>query len=300
MTVSHAQTPPRTVDDYLRQLRRALEGASPALIQDALADAEDYMREEVGLDSFKPESEIIARVVRVFGFPAEVAEEYRAVEGRYQKRMGMSSAKPRKGFFAVAVDPRSYGALLYALLSLPLGVFYFVWVVTGASLSIGLAIFIIGVPLALLFLFSVNALAWIEGRIVELLLGKRMPRRLPLEERPPAGVWPRLRAVLTRRRTWSAMLYMLLQLPVGVCYFTIAVTGLALSLSLVAGPVVESLTGKDVLRFPSEELNQFSHTPLGVGVAMALGVLLFFVLLHALRAIAALHANYAEKALVHA
>ena len=39
------------------------------------------------------------------------------------------------GFFNVISDPRTYGALLYMLLSLATGIFYFVWTVTGIALS---------------------------------------------------------------------------------------------------------------------------------------------------------------------
>ena len=36
----------RTIPEYLEQLREALAGSDPALIQDALYDAEDYLRSE--------------------------------------------------------------------------------------------------------------------------------------------------------------------------------------------------------------------------------------------------------------
>ena len=39
MTAEHSLNPHR-IDDYLAQLRQALEGADPAMIQDALSDAE--------------------------------------------------------------------------------------------------------------------------------------------------------------------------------------------------------------------------------------------------------------------
>ncbi len=35
---------PTTIPAYLEQLRRSLAGADPALIQDALYDAEEYLR----------------------------------------------------------------------------------------------------------------------------------------------------------------------------------------------------------------------------------------------------------------
>ncbi|MCC6919157.1 MAG: sensor domain-containing protein [Alphaproteobacteria bacterium] len=288
---------PRTVDDYLRQLRAALEGATPALIQDALADAEDYLREEVSLGSYKPESEILARVVRSFGTPQEVAAEYRAVETRFERRHVRAERTRGKGFFSIAFDPQAYGGLLYALLALPIGIAYFTWVVTGVSLSAGLAVLIIGVPFTLLFIASCRLIALLEGRIVETLLGKRMPRRLPTEERRITGVWPRIRAMLTDARTWSTMFYMVLQLPLGVAYFVIAVVGLTLSVGLVTGPFIEAIVGRNVI-FLSPAIDRFADTPLGMGVMMVVGFLLFFVLLHLMKALSGLHARYAEATLV--
>jgi uncharacterized membrane protein len=292
-----AYAAPRTVDDYLRQLRAALDGATPALIQDALADAEDYLREEVAIDSYKPESEIIARVSRSFGTPQEVAQEYRSVETRFERRHTRPQRKPRRGFFAIAYDPKAYGGLLYALLALPIGIAYFTWVVTGISLSAGLAILIVGVPFTLLFIASCRVIALLEGRIVETLLGQRMPRRLPTDEVHVSGVWPRIKAMLMDRRTWSTMFYMVLQLPLGVAYFVIAVTGLTLSLGLVAGPLVEWLTGRQVM-FLNPAIDRFADTAVGTGVMMITGFLLFFIVLHLMKGLTVLHARYAEATLV--
>ena len=90
------------------------------------------------------------------------------------------TAKPRSAlgrFFGVYADSRAWGALLYMLIAFVTGIFYFTWVVTGLSLSVSFAIFIFGLPLALLFLLSVRGLALLEGRLVEALFGVRMPRR---------------------------------------------------------------------------------------------------------------------------
>ena len=53
-----------------------------------------------------------------------------------RRRAARKSALGR--FFGVVADPRTYGALFYMLLSLATGIFYFTWVVTGTSLSVGL------------------------------------------------------------------------------------------------------------------------------------------------------------------
>src|SRR5690606_20699744 len=51
---------PRTIPEYLEQLRRALAGADPAMIQDALYDAEEYLRSELAENPGRSEAEVIA------------------------------------------------------------------------------------------------------------------------------------------------------------------------------------------------------------------------------------------------
>ena len=64
----------------------------------------------------------------------------------------------------------------------------------------------------------------VEGRIVEVMLGERMPRR-PVYADRERPLLKRIVAMFTDPRTWSTLLYMLLMLPLGIVYFTIAVTG---------------------------------------------------------------------------
>ena len=68
---------PTTIPAYLDRLRRALEGCDPALAQDALYDAEDYLRSELAAHPGKTEAEVIAAVAGSYGAPDEVADIYR-------------------------------------------------------------------------------------------------------------------------------------------------------------------------------------------------------------------------------
>ena len=174
-------TEPRTVRAYLDALRRALKGCSPGLIADALADCEEHLNNELANKPGMDEAAILATVVETYGSPEEIAEEYRSMEATLSGPFPKPEPAPtrRYGFFNVVSDPRAYGALLYMLLSLATGVFYFAWTVAGFSMTLGFAILIIGIPFALLFIASERVLALVEGRIVEGLLGVRMPRRLP-------------------------------------------------------------------------------------------------------------------------
>ena len=60
---------PTTIPDYLDQLRRALAGADPALVQDALYDAEEYLRAELAEQRGRGEAEVIASVASSYGAP---------------------------------------------------------------------------------------------------------------------------------------------------------------------------------------------------------------------------------------
>ena len=173
--------PPTTIADYLERLRRALAGADPALVQDALYDAEEYLRSELAESPGKSEAEVIAAVAGSYGAPDEVAGIYRETEVTVQTALRAPAPRPSKSllgrFFGVAADPRTYGALFYMLLALATGIFYFTWVVAGVSMSLGLAVLIIGIPFVILYFGSIRVLSLVEGRIVEVMLGERMPRR---------------------------------------------------------------------------------------------------------------------------
>ncbi|SBV35277.1 putative transmembrane protein [uncultured Stenotrophomonas sp.] len=317
----HARPLPTTIPGYLEQLRAALAGADPAMIQDALYDAEEYLRSELAEQSGKSEAEVIAGVAGSYGAPEEVAEIYRETEVTVNRALrapgpvarpapvapalaataaagAAMPVRPRSWlarFFGVALEPHTYGALFYMLLSLATGTFFFSWVVTGLSLSVSLLILIIGIPVLLLFLGSVRVLSLVEGRIIETMLGVRMPRRPAYTDRSQ-GWLARIGAMFADGRTWLTMLYFLLMLPLGVAYFSIATTLLSLSLALVFAPLAELLFDQPVGIWID-----------GVNVASTLwlwpltvlvGVLLLFATLHLARGIGRLHGAVAKHLLV--
>ncbi|MEI9930515.1 MAG: sensor domain-containing protein [Rhizomicrobium sp.] len=294
--------PPETVRAYLAELRRAFKGAPAGLISDALADTEDHLNNEIANNPNVPESEILATVINTYGTPQEIAEEYRDMEATIGGPFPKSEGAPerRYGFFNVVSDPRTYGALLYMLLSLVTGIFYFTWTVTGMALTLGFAILIIGIPFALLFIGSIRVLSHIEGRIVEGLLGVRMPRRLPPATPADETLFARIRDGLTDIRTWSSMFYFLLKLPLGVLYFVIAIVGLAASLGMTASCFYALITN-DASHIQIDDvpwLEHLLHTAPGLIVFAFIGVLLFFVVLHIARGIGWLHGRIAEALLV--
>jgi uncharacterized membrane protein len=302
---------PTNISEYLEHLRRSLAGADPALIQDALYDAEDYLRSEMAENPDKSEAEVIAAVASSYGAPGEVADIYRDTEARVQTALKPPPQPKRTSllgrFFGVIADPRTYASLFYMLLSLATGIFYFTWAVTGLSLSAGFAILIIGVPFVILFFGSIRVLSLVEGRIVEVMLGERMPRR-PLYSGRGQPLMARIVDMFKDPRSWSTLLYMMLMLPLGIVYFTFAVTSLSVSLSFIAAPVLVWLGLAEVnADFNGWSVIGFYDGVIGTSAGywalpflFVLGFVLLFATLHIARGIGKLHGLFAKHLLVKA
>jgi hypothetical protein len=181
------------------------------------------------------------------------------------------------------------------LLALGTGIVYFTVTVTGLSMSAGLALLIIGIPFFLLFVGFTRLLALAEGRLVEGLLGQRMPRRPPYPQKGQP-VMGRIKDMLTDRRTWTTMFYFLLMLPLGVVYFTIAVTGVAASLALVIAPISVLVSDPDGLHFLDGIY--YGPEPWVALLAVPLGILLLTIVLHLVRGIGNMHGELAKHLLV--
>jgi uncharacterized membrane protein len=289
---------PRTVEQYLARLRECLRGADPALVQDALYDAEEHLRAELAQYPGDGEPEVLARIVASYGAPEEVADAYRANEVKVQAALRTPRPRPRRTafgrFFGVYADTRTYLALLYMLFALFAGIFYFTFAVTGISMSVGFAILIIGIPFFLLFIGATRGLALVEGRIVEAMLGTRMPRRPLFPDRETPWL-TRIVDMLKDPRTWGTIVYLLLMLPLGIFYFVFAVVGVTVSLAMIVAPIVMLLWHGHLIQI--EGVVETPHPAL-LPLMSILGIVLLTVTLHLSRGIGYLHGQVAKSLLV--
>jgi uncharacterized membrane protein len=292
---------PRTINEYLDQLRNALRGADPALIQDALYDAEEHLRAELADQPGRIEADMLAHVAGSYGAPDEVADLYRDQEIKIQRAIRPPPPPQHRSvlgkFFGVAADAHTYGALFYMMLALVTGIFYFTWAVTGLSLSAGLSVLIIGIPFFLLFLGSVRGLSLLEGRIVETMLGVRMPRRPPYPAQQALPLLKRIGAMFTDGHTWGTLFYMLLMLPLGIIYFTITVTLLSVSLAFIGSPFVKAF-GLNVINMDVDGFSYYGPGWAGTFALCLAGIVLLFATLHLVRGIGRLHGQIAKHLLV--
>lgn len=285
------------IEQYLEALRVALGGADPALVQDALYDAEEYLRAELAGCEGEAD-ECFAEVIERYGSPDEVAASYLETEVTVARALKAPVSEAPSGplgrFFGVAINPASYAAAIYLLLSLATGVAYFTIVSVLLPLSVGLLPIGVGALLLLAFFAIVRTIALVEGRVVEVLLGVRMPRR-PRSSLREGDLIERVKHWIVDRRTWTSILYMVLQMPLGVAYFTLVVTAVSLSAAGVAYPVAQLFGNVPMIQV---EGYGYMLADWAIPFVMALGVLGFVLTLHMCRGIGSLHAAYAKALLV--
>jgi hypothetical protein len=299
-----------SIDSYLESLSREMAGADPATVQDALSDAEEHLRTAVDAvrrdQPDQGETEILSQVVEEYGTPGDIAAAYREIEfhtppplapaPRPVVTAGVSGPEQSviARFLGVLVDPRAFAALFYMLFSLITGIAYFTWAVTGISLSLGFMVLIIGLPFVTLFLLSLQGIALVEGRIVEALLGVRMPRR-PLFSQRHLGFWERLKVLFTDKLSWTTIAYMVVQLPLGILYFTIFTTFLVLGIGGIAQPVLQYGFGLPYANIDGWEL----YYPVWLSpVCVLVGVLWIIITMHLAKIVGRFHGTLAKSLLV--
>ncbi|NQZ10104.1 MAG: sensor domain-containing protein [Algicola sp.] len=291
----------QSISDYLVALKQALAGNDPALTQDALYDAQEHFRAAA---QDEPTRSFID-ISEDYGSPTEIAQFYCEMESTVELALNGPAKKPAKttssSFFAILKDPQAYRALIYMLLSLPLGLVYFGWVMVVGLACLAACLFVVGIPVFLAFLKSMQLFSLFEGRLIETLLGQRMPRRPAIsqdyqQQTSDASlmqVWTdKFRALLTNRRNWTTIGYLLLQCPLGFAYFFTLFGGALISVAVFLSPVVDP-----ILHYINP-INTIDLNWYWFPVAMPGGVLGLMLSLHLSKFIGKQQAKLARRMLV--
>ena len=138
----------------------------------------------------------------------------------------LTASRPRG--FASAVTT----ALLRIVMpptDLPVAICTFVFTVTGVALCAGLLpLFLVGIPLFILFGVIVRGLAAFERKRMRLFLDIEIPKPT---QRPRS--W---KHALRYGPTWRAIAYFLVQFPLAIATFTVMVAGFGTALALISMP----------------------------------------------------------------
>ena len=137
-------------------------------------------------------------------------------------------------FFSVVAKPQTWRNIGYLLLAFPLGIFYFIFLVTGLSLGFGLLVIWVGVPLLVGVLAASYGMGEFERNVTNLLFDQETPPSYRLST--PEGFWAKVKALLISSETWKRVGYLFLEFPFGIIGFTL-VTTTAATFALVATPL---------------------------------------------------------------
>ncbi|HYU34644.1 MAG TPA: sensor domain-containing protein [Thermoanaerobaculia bacterium] len=207
--------------------------------------------------------------------------------GGLQEGQDAPEARRRALVAQLALAPfqaRSYTNLVYLLLAFPLGMAYFVFLITGLSLSLGLMITILGLPILGLILLGSWWLAALERRLAIGLLGAAVPPMGTAPFQTGQGFRRDVEEFLGNRVTWTGMIFLALKFPLSLITFVATVTLVALSMSFLLVPFLYPLS---FIEWDGVML-WWVDSPAEAGLCFLLGILLTYVSLFLLNGLAML------------
>ena len=147
---------------------------------------------------------------------------------------------------------RSGLSALYLLLTFPLGLGYFVFLVTGIAVGVSLSITWIGIPILVATMLIWWQLARMERLLTAWMLDARIPAiravawTEPGRPRSIAAAWSMLKQQVQHPTTWKSLIYLLAEFPFGILAFVVLVCFGAFGGSLLAMPLIYRLTTEQV------------------------------------------------------
>ena len=164
------------------------------------------------------------------------------------------------------LDGRAWAGVAHLLLAFPLGLAYFLFIVVGSAVGIALAVTLVGFFILAFVVGGVWVFTAVERELAVRLLGADVTLG-PRDESASLGPVARLQAYLANPSFWKGLAYLLAKLPWGLLCFSAAVGLLALSLGLLAAPLLYRQVPLTVLVFPvTGPLQAIACAVGGVGV----------------------------------
>jgi putative sensor protein len=155
---------------------------------------------------------------------------------------------------------------LYLVLGLPLGIAAFTFVVTALSLSVGLAITLVGIPLLVLTLLASRWIAKLERVRAGLVVDDPLTTDRPLT----GGTIERSKALFRDRSAWAGVAWSVLLLPIGTFGFTVAISLWSTALGFVTSPLWYWAMPDDDETIPLLDSTSLGYTALRVLIGLAL------------------------------
>lgn len=185
-------------------------------------------------------------------------------------------------FFTSIWKLQTWLNVAYLFLSFPLGLIYFILLITGISLGFGLLITVFGIFILMAVLLMVHWLSKFESVMTSTMLGVYIP--YSPHQAVASGFWKRFGEILRSSSTWKGLVFLFLRFPLGIFSFSLTIGLLSASISLISVPFL--------YRYPWFEMDWPNHffwnidtVPETIIVAL-IGIILLFTSLHILNLLA--------------
>jgi len=141
--------------------------------------------------------------------------------------------------FGPVIQAQTWINMLYLLISFPLGLVYFVVLVTMFSAGIGMAVIVVGFFILWFGLLAADVLSELDRTTINTMLGAGIPPRAPAA--PAAGgVFQLMLATAKRPGTLKRLLYLILRFPLGLASFILVMVLIPLSIGFLTAPLTYS------------------------------------------------------------
>lgn len=198
------------------------------------------------------------------------------------------------GILGSVADGQTYRNILYLLLSFPLGLVYFILVILGFSLGLGLSVLLVGFGILFGTIIALRSIAAFERTLANSLLGADIAAPNDVDTHG-AGLLDTAIAYVRAASTWRSLGFVLLKFWLGVASFVLLVTFLGTAIELAFLPIYpDGALNVQVFGWKAADTFETSTQRL---LAVPLGIALLVVGLPILNAFARVHASAAESLL---
>jgi DNA-binding CsgD family transcriptional regulator len=175
----------------------------------------------------------------------------------------------------------------------PLGVGYFVLFVTAFAVGGSLIWTFVGVAIVLLAMFISLRLGDLEALLVGAVSGVPV-RRPPQELEGVASVRQKMWARAIDPTTWTGLVYLIAQFPVGIAAFVTVVTCFTVAGALTGAPLIVLATGEPIHLFGDGDPFIVVDTPPAALRLVPLGLIALVIAVHIVNLFSATHATWAQ------
>ena len=193
--------------------------------------------------------------------------------------------------FGPVIAPRTYLRATHLLLMFPLGLAYFIGLVVALSVGGALIWTIVGpivlIPTLYLTRWAGDAEAWVTRRVAQIEL-RRPPTAIERGQSFRSQLWTRL----IDRNTWTGLVYLFVQFPIGLGMFVGLVVISAVAGAFVGAPILIAFSDVEfhIFGWSASEVSAWRE-----GLALVpVGLMIFLLEVHLVNTFSALHALWAR------